>query len=88
MPKPHVTAQVDKLITENMAERHFDSNDRRIINIKLTIKGIETLNLISNEVSQEIRKRIQTLDSEKIGNMLDASQQLRDILFDIMNVAQ
>jgi DNA-binding MarR family transcriptional regulator len=88
MPKPHVTAQVDKLIAENMAERHFDSNDRRIINIKLTIKGIETINLISNEVSQEIRKRIQTLDSEKIRNMLDASQQLRDILFEIMNVAK
>jgi DNA-binding MarR family transcriptional regulator len=86
MPKPHVTAQVDKLIAENMVERLFDSNDRRIINIKLTHKGTEVLTMISGEVGQEIREKIQMLDSQKIKNMLDSSQQLRDILFEIMKV--
>ncbi len=88
MPKPHVTAQVDRLITENMVERLFDSNDRRIINIKMTVKGNEVLKMISQEVSRELRIRIQSLDSQKIRNMMDASQQLRDFLFEIMNVPQ
>lgn len=88
MPKPHVTAQVDKLINENMVERLFDPNDRRIINIKLTEKGKEDIKMISREVSQEMRQRIQTLDPQKINTMLDASQQLRDILYEIMKVPQ
>jgi DNA-binding MarR family transcriptional regulator len=84
MPKPHVTAQIDKLIAENMVERLFDPNDRRIINVKLTEKGKEDLKLISQEVSQEMRQLILTLDPQKRETMLNSSQQLRNILSEIM----
>jgi len=84
MPKPHVTAQIDKLIAENMVERLLDPNDRRIINIKLTEKGKEDLKMISHEMSQEMRQLILPLDPQKRETMLNSSQQLRDILSEIL----
>jgi len=84
MPKPHVTAKVDKLIAENMAERLFDPNDRRVINIKLTEKGRKDLIAIKQKISQDMRERIKALDLQKIKTMLDSTQNLRDLLTEIM----
>ncbi len=84
MPKPHVTAQVDKLIAENMAERLFDSNDRRIINIRMTAKGKEDFKAIKLEISMEMRSRIEKLDSIKLSTLYDSTQQVREILSEIM----
>ena len=84
MPKPHVTAQIDKLIAENMVERLFDPNDRRIINIKLTEKGIGDFKMIKQEIGQEMRQRMETLSPQKLKILLDSSQQVRDILTEIM----
>lgn len=85
MPKPHVTVQVDKLIAENMVERIFDPNDRRIINIKLTEKGKEDCKIIKQTIGQEMRQRIQLLDAERIKALYDSSQYVRDTLSEIMN---
>jgi len=84
MPKPHVTAKVDKLIALNIVERLFDPNDRRVINIKLTEKGKEDFKAVKKTIGQEIRERIETLDQQRINTMLDSSQQLREILSEIM----
>ena len=66
MPKPHVTGQVDKLIAEEMVERVFDPNDRRIINVRMTEKGKEDFKAIKQEVSQDMRERIEKLDEIKL----------------------
>lgn len=84
MPKPHVTAQVDKLIAEDMVERLFDKNDRRIINIRFTEKGKEDFKGIKQEISRDMRERIAKLDKQKLMILSDATQQVRDILSEIM----
>ncbi|HET7733752.1 MAG TPA: MarR family transcriptional regulator, partial [Paludibacter sp.] len=84
MPKPHVTAQVDKLIAEDMVERLFDKNDRRIINIRFTEKGKEDFKAIKQEISRDMRERIAKLDKQKLTILSDATQQVRDILSEIM----
>ncbi len=84
MPKPHVTGQVDKLITEEMVERLFDPNDRRIVNIRMTEKGKEDFKAIKLEVSQDMRQRIEKLNDEKLNALYDSTQVVRDILSDIM----
>lgn len=84
MPKPHVTAQVDKLIAEEMVERLFDPLDRRIVNIRMTSKGIEDFIAIKQEVSRDMRERIEKLDEEKLNALYDSTQVVRDILSDIM----
>ena len=84
IPKPHVTSQVDKLIAEDFVERLNDPSDRRVINIRLTEKGKEGFQKIKQTISQEMRQRIETLDQQNIKTMLDSTQQLRDILTEIM----
>jgi len=84
MPKPHVTAQVDKLISEEMVERLFDSNDRRIVNIRMTEKGKEDFIAIKQDVSQDMRERIEKLDEQKLSTLSSSTQLVRDILSEIM----
>ena len=84
MPKPHVTAQVDKLIAEEMVERLFDPNDRRIVNIRMTKKGKEDFKSIKQEVSLDMRSRIEKLDEQKLSVLSNSTQQVRDILSEIM----
>ena len=84
MPKPHVTAQVDRLISEEMVERLFDPNDRRIINIRMTEKGQVDFKAIKQEVSLDMRKRIEKLNSEKLNQLFESTRQVRDILSEIM----
>jgi len=84
IPKPHVTSQIDKLIAENFVERLNDPNDRRVINIRLTDKGKEDFQIMKQTISQEMRQRIETLDQQNIKAMLDSTQQLREILTEIM----
>jgi len=84
IPKPHVTSQIDKLIAENFVERLNDPNDRRVINIRLTDKGKVDFQKMKQAISQEMRQRIETLDQQNIKAMLNSTQQLRDILTEIM----
>jgi len=84
MPKPHVTTHIDKLIAENIVERHFDPNDRRIINIKMTSKGKADFAAIKLEISKEMRDRINKLDEQRILELLDVSTRMKSILSEIM----
>lgn len=84
MPKPHVTAQIDKLIAEDMVERLFDPKDRRIINIKMTEKGKVDFQQIKSEISQEMRQNISKLNNEKMQELLEASFRVRTLLTEIM----
>jgi len=80
MPKPHVTLSVDKLIAEDLVERINDPNDRRIVNVQITEKGIVDLHEIKKEISENLRNKLLTLDTNAIETLMVASQQIRDIL--------
>lgn len=84
MPRPHVTAQVDKLIAEGMVERLFDPNDRRIINIKMTEKGKNDFQQIKMEISTEMRQNLKKLDEMKLEELLASATQVRALLSEIM----
>lgn len=85
MPKPHVTAHIDKLIAEEMAERVFDPKDRRVINVRLTQKGIADFQDIKNELSKDMRTRIEKLDMDKLLILSESTANVRNILSEIMN---
>ncbi|MDD4993114.1 MAG: MarR family transcriptional regulator [Paludibacter sp.] len=84
IPKPHVTAQVDKLIAEGMVERLLDPNDRRIVNIRFTEKGKEDFKAIKQEISKDMRERIEKLDENRLTQLYESTQQVREILSEIM----
>jgi len=80
MPKPHVTGLVDKLIAENLVERLYDPKDRRIVNVHITDKGMVDFNAIKQEISQEMRQKLQKLDANTLQTLALASKQVKDIL--------
>jgi len=83
MPKPHVTSLVDKLIAEEMVERLLDPKDRRIVNIRITKKGIEDFNAIKLEISQELRVKLEKLSPDKLDILAKASQLIKEILIEM-----
>ena len=80
IPKPHVTALVDKLIKDDLVERLLDPNDRRIIFIQLTEKGRITLKEIKQLISKELRDKLSLLTTEQMNVLSQASQQVKEIL--------
>jgi len=84
MPKPHITSLVDKLIAEEMVERLFDPKDRRIVNVRITEKGLNDFHTIKQEISQDLRLKLEKLDAEKLETLSGASQQVKDILMTVV----
>jgi DNA-binding MarR family transcriptional regulator len=84
MPKPHVTAHIDKLIAEEMVERVNDPKDRRIINVRITEKGENDFNAIKQEITEEMRHRVEKLSDEKMKNLYESTEIVRNILTEMM----
>ena len=80
MQKPHITGLVDKLVAENLVERLYDPKDRRIVNVNITEKGMVDFNAIKHEISQELRLKLEKLDTETLETLSLASKQVKDIL--------
>jgi len=80
MPKSHITGLVDKLIADDLVERLYDPNDRRIINIQITDKGVDDFKAIKFEISQDLREKLQLLNEEQLQTLATASLQVKDIL--------
>lgn len=85
MPKPHVTGLVDKLIVEGFVERVNDPSDRRIINIKMTVKGAKNLLSIKKIISEDLRMRLSKMDEKKLELLSVSSQQVKEILISIFS---
>ena len=84
MPKPHVTGLVDKLIAEKLVERLNDPNDRRIVNITITQKGIEDFSLIKKEITMEFREKLELLDENRLIILSEATEQVKEILNSVL----
>ncbi|MDD3078102.1 MAG: MarR family transcriptional regulator [Paludibacter sp.] len=84
MPKPHVTAHIDKLIAAKLVERLNDPNDRRIINIQLTAKGLQDFEAIKKDITEELRIQLNKLDENRLQNLQESSQIVRDVLTEIV----
>lgn len=84
VPKPHVTAQIDKLVEMNMVERSYDENDRRIINISLSQKGKKDIKQIYTIVSESLRRKISKLDEERLAIFKNAVIEVKNTLAEIM----
>jgi|WetSurMetagenome_2_1015567.scaffolds.fasta_scaffold76713_2 DNA-binding MarR family transcriptional regulator len=80
VPKPNVTALVDKLIEDNLVERLYDQNDRRIIYIQLTEKGKDVFTAIKKEIYNEFEQKLRLLKVDQIESLAVSSQHVRDLL--------
>ncbi len=78
--KPQMTRLIDRLIDLNIVQRQPDSNDRRVINIKLTEKGLVILEQCRTRVRDNIKNKLSCLNEEDLEVLLISLNKLKDIL--------
>ena len=84
MPKPHVTAHINKLINDDLVQRNYFEEDRRIIKITLTTKGLNAIHTIITSITNELRHRIKTLNEDKLKTFFYATMEVKNTLSEIM----
>ena len=84
MPKPHVTVIVDKLIEEGYVERQHDPNDRRIVNVLITEKGLKDFEEIKLLVSENLKEKLHALSAEEQDLLMVSSQNVKELLSSIL----
>lgn len=67
--KPYLTALSDKLIETGLIVRENDKDDRRIITLSLTDKGVEMVATYKKLAEKELRKRVAQLSPDEIMEM-------------------
>lgn len=85
MPKPHVTVIIDRLIDEEYVLRQNDPNDRRVVNILLTEKGISDFEELKEALSINLKSKLVMLSEEELEQLSKASQQMKEILISILS---
>ena len=85
MPKPHVTVIIDRLIEEAFVVRQNDPNDRRIVNILLTDKGLSDFEEIKEALSLNLKSKLVLLSEDEQEQLSQASQQMKEILISILS---
>ena len=78
--KQNMTTLIDKLTQDGLVERRSDINDRRIINIILTERGIEFLKESRSALRKIIKKNLSELGNEDIASLDSAFQTIRAVL--------
>lgn len=86
MPKPHVTVIVDKLIDAGFVTRQNDPDDRRVIKISMTPKGLTNFEAMKRNTVKILKSRLLLLSDEDLETLLSASMKVREILLKILSL--
>lgn len=76
-PNSNVTRIVDKLIRKNLVTRTENKENRRVMNLNITEKGLNLLGVIDNDY-EEVVKLMKKLSVEEINTMNKLLTKLRD----------
>ncbi|MEO8772899.1 MAG: MarR family transcriptional regulator [Gelidibacter sp.] len=68
---PNVTRLMDKLYAKELIERFPCDEDRRVVYIKITQKGMELLDSISKDFNQDLLKNITEEEAVQLSGLLD-----------------
>ncbi len=79
IPKPQMTALVDKLIRLGMVDRLPDTEDRRVININLNEMGRKTLEECDKLIRNSIRQKLSSLSPDDLEKLISCTAELREI---------
>lgn len=80
MPKPNLTVIADKLIEERLIERVFDPADRRVVILKITEKGEESIREHKEKVRCDVGEKLDLLSDNDIKRLNDIIDEMKVIL--------
>lgn len=78
--KPNLTTMIDRLHADGLVERSADANDRRIVNVALTKKGIDFVNRHRQEVTAFIESRLALLGDADLEKLMRAMDDIAEVL--------
>jgi DNA-binding MarR family transcriptional regulator len=78
--KPHLTVIVDHLVGKNFIKRNYNKEDRRVINIEITEKGIESFNKTKYIIREEFKKILSCLDDTDVQILSDSLKNLKKVI--------
>ena len=85
IPKPHITGIIDKLIEEGAVERLNDPEDRRIINVHITPKGVEFYDEVNQMIAEKLKEKLILLDENQQNMLFESSSNVKDLLIRILS---
>jgi len=68
---PNATRLMDKLCAKQLIERLACTNDRRVVHIAITKKGLDLLDTISSASEEDILKNITDSEASMLSKLLD-----------------
>jgi len=68
---PNATRLMDKLCDKELIERLACPNDRRVVHIKITDKGLLLLDEISKDHKKDLLENLTENEAEQLSNLLD-----------------
>ena len=79
IPKPQMTALLDRLIEFGLVERLPDTEDRRVINVNLTGTGKTTINECDKLIRESILEKLSSLNRDDLEDLARCTARLREI---------
>lgn len=68
---PNTTRLLDKLCDKGLAERFSCENDRRVVHINITEKGLILINEIANDTKLDLLANLNNSEAEQLSTLLD-----------------
>ncbi len=78
--KPHTSSLINRLVEAGFVERKQAPNDRRIINVGITKKGIIALSNHKKSIKDDIKKNISDLSDKDINILNESLDNMKKIL--------
>ena len=68
---PNATRLMDKLCDKNLIERLACPEDRRVVHIEITSKGLSLLNAIDKDFKDDLLENLTEKEAEQLSDLLD-----------------
>jgi len=79
IPKPQMTALLDRLIEFGLVARLPDTEDRRVINVNLTEAGKKTIGECDKLIRDSLRDKLSSLSQGDLEELARCTARLREI---------
>ena len=81
--KPNMTPIIDKLISQDLVHRYYDTNDRRIVRVEITEKAKKLFHSHKECMKSNIAKKLSVLTQEEVIIVNDCLENLYNIFSNI-----
>jgi DNA-binding MarR family transcriptional regulator len=77
--KQQTTIIIDKLIKFELVERILNKDDRRIVNVKISERGMKAIMEYKAEIVNDLKSRLKVLNDDEVKKLLRAIDDIYDI---------